>query len=226
MGQFHDEHFPGESDAYRTARDKLLAAEIDLRQRIADVAAMRQALPLGGALKTDYVFDEKVDGSTRQTRFADLFETNKESLVIYSLMYAPGDELACTACTSVLDGLNGTAGQIRQRVNFAVVARAPIDTIHTYARDRGWSSLRLLSSSGNTYNTDYIAQRADDKQIPSLNVFRKTGDGIFHTYAAELFFAPAMPGTHPRHVDMLWPMWNMLDMTPTGRGTDWFPNVR
>ena len=188
MGQFHDEHFPGESDAYRSARNELLAAEIDLRQRTAEVTAMRQALPLGGALKADYVFDEVIDGSTEQTRFSDLFDADKESLVIYDLMYAPGDELACPACTSVLDGLNGTVKQIRQRVNFAVVARAPIDTIHAYARDRGWSNLCLLSSSGNTYNTDYIAQRADDQQIPTLNVFRKTGDGIFHTYATELFF--------------------------------------
>ena len=226
MGQFHDEHFPGESDAYRVARDKLLAAEIDLRQRIADVTVLRQALPLGGALKADYVFDESVAGSTKRTRFAELFDADKDTLVIYSLMYAAGDEFACPACTSLLDGLNGTAKQIRQRVNFAVVARAPIDTVHAYGRDRGWSNLRLLSSQNNTYNIDYIAQRADDNQIPALNVFLKTGDGIFHTYATELLFASPMPGTHPRHVDMLWPMWNMLDMTPIGRGADWFPNVR
>ena len=225
MGQLHDARFPGESDAYRTARDKLLAAEVELRKQIADVAALRQELPRGGALAQDYIFDEHAGGSNRQTRFSDLFDADKDVLAVYSLMYAPGDAPACPACTSVLDGLNGTAKQIGQRINFAVVARAPIDTLRAYARDRGWANLRLLSSADNTYNADYNAQRGTDHQLPILNVFRRTGGGIFHTYATELLFAPAMPGTHPRHVDALWPMWNMLDMTPIGRGTDWFPNV-
>ncbi len=226
MGQFHDQRFPGESDTYRAARDSLLAAEIGLRQQIADVTAMRQALPRGGALKEDYVFDEDSDGTSKKTRFSELFDDDKDTLVIYSLMYAPGDEYACPACTSVVDGLNATAKQVRQRINFAVVGRAPIENLRAYADGRGWSSLRLLSSSDNTYNSDYMAQRGDDYQMPMLNVFQKSDDGIFHTYGTEMLFAPAMPGTHPRHVDLLWPMWNMLDMTPIGRGTDWFPNVR
>ena len=46
----HSERFPGESQEYRTARDKLLMAEIELRKRIEEVAAMRRQLPLGGAV--------------------------------------------------------------------------------------------------------------------------------------------------------------------------------
>lgn len=226
MGHLHETRFPGESAGYREARDKLLAAEVALRKQIADVTALRQELPLGGALKEDYVFDEHAGVANKQARLSDLFAADKDVLAVYSLMYAPGDASACPACTSVLDGLNGTAKQIGQRISFAVVGRAPIDTLHAYARDRGWANLRLLSSANNTYNIDYNAQRGDDHQLPILNVFRRTGDGIFHTYATELLFAPPMPGTHPRHVDGLWPMWNMLDMTPVGRGTDWFPNVR
>ena len=218
--------FPGESDSYRAARNKLLDAEIDLRRQIAEVTAMRQSLPLGGALKEDYVFVEDALGGNRDTPLSELFDDDKDCLVIYSLMYGPNDNTACPACTSVIDGLNATAGQVRQRVNFAVVGRAPIDTLRAYARDRGWRNIRLLSSSANTYNTDYKAQRDDDHQMPMLNVFRKTDDGIFHTYGTEMLFAEPLPGTHPRHVDMLWPMWNMLDMTPVGRGSDWFPNVR
>ncbi len=225
MSATQAEHFPGESATYRAARDKLLEAEVDLRQRIADVTAMRQALPLGGALKEDYVFVEDAFGGDRETRFSELFDDDKDCLVVYSLMYGPNDSAACPACTSLVDGLNATAAQVRQRINFAVVGRAPIDTLRTYAQDRGWRNIRLLSSSNNTYNTDYKAQHGDDDQMPMLNVFRKTDGGIFHTYGTELLYAPTMPGTHPRHVDMLWPMWNMLDMTPVGRG-DWFPNVR
>ena len=61
MGQFHDRNYPGEDEHYREARDALLAAEVDLRRRIEEVAAMRRALPLGGALKDDYVFTEGGD---------------------------------------------------------------------------------------------------------------------------------------------------------------------
>ena len=32
MGTFHEKQFPGESDAYRQARDKLLAAELELKR--------------------------------------------------------------------------------------------------------------------------------------------------------------------------------------------------
>ncbi len=58
MGRFHDRQFPGESHEYRRARDELLEIEIDLRQRIAEVAAIRRRLPPGGPLRQDYVFEE------------------------------------------------------------------------------------------------------------------------------------------------------------------------
>jgi predicted dithiol-disulfide oxidoreductase (DUF899 family) len=35
---------------------------------------------------------------------------------------------------------------------------------------------------------------------------------------------PSEPGQNHRHVDMMWPLWNVLDATPEGRGTDWFPS--
>ena len=39
MGQFHDRHLPGESAAYRTARDELLASEAALREQTEVVVA-------------------------------------------------------------------------------------------------------------------------------------------------------------------------------------------
>lgn len=57
--------------------------------------------------------------------------------------------------------------------------------------------------------------------MPSLNVFSKTPDGIFHSYHTEVMFADAESGQDPRHIDMMWPLWNMLDLTPEGRG-DWY----
>jgi len=28
-----------------------------------------------------------------------------------------------------------------------------------------------------------------------------------------------------RHVDFMWPLWNILDRTPEGRGSDWGPRL-
>ena len=50
-------HYPNESVDYRAARNALLDAEIALRREIERVAAMRRALPPGGAVPTDYVFE-------------------------------------------------------------------------------------------------------------------------------------------------------------------------
>ena len=41
-----------------------------------------------------------------------------------------------------------------------------------------------------------------------------------------MLFAKAEPGQNNRHVDMLWPLWNALDLTPGGRGADWYPQLR
>ena len=229
MGQFHEERFPGESDAYREARDRLLAAERDLRKRIEDVASLRRSLPLGGKLKADYVFDEgaaePADQETvTETRFSDLFGAGKDGLVVYSFMYAPDGD-PCPMCSVFLDSLDRSALHLRQRINLAVVAKAPIRTIRSWARQRDWKNLRLLSSGGNTYNVDYVAERPGAGQIPAINVFRKTDDGIYHTYNAELLYAPPEEGQHPRHIDLLWPLWNVLDVTPEGRGTDWYPSI-
>ena len=48
--------FPGESAAYRAARNQLLAEEAALRRQVEAVAAARRRLPLGGPLAMDYVF--------------------------------------------------------------------------------------------------------------------------------------------------------------------------
>ncbi len=221
MGRFHDDRFPGESEDYRRARDELLAAEIDLRRRIEEVAALRRTLPLGGRLKEDYVFAE--EGSP-EIRFSELFAPGKDTLVVYGFMYPLGGE-PCPMCSSFLDSLDGSAPHIGAHINLAVVAKAALPTLGDWARIRGWRNLRLLSSGGTSYNTDYLTERQGDNQIPTLNVFVRTADGIFHTYASEVLFAPVEEGQHPRHLDQIWPLWGVFDLTPGGRGDDWFPKL-
>ena len=227
----HSQRFPGESASYRDARNHLLEAEIALRKNIEEVAALRRKLPLGGELKEDYVFDEGAADlsdikTVGKTRLSELFSPGKDTLVIYSYMFGPKMKEPCVSCTSILDGLNGSAPHIRQRVNFAVAAKSPLERIRQVARERGWNNLQLLSSAGNTYNHDYHGENAKEDQLPSLNVFVLRDGKIHHFYHTELLFAPQEPGMDGRHVDMIWPIWNMFDFTPEGRGKDWYPRLR
>jgi len=212
--------FPGESRTYRRARNKLLEAELKLRRQVEQVAALRRKLPPGGEVPQDYEFEE--DGSKR-IRLSQLFERGKDSLILYSFMYGPRMERACPMCTAFLDSLDGAAPHIAQRVNLAVVAKSPIARIREFARSRGWRSLRLLSSLANTYNRDYHGETADGGQVPSLNVFVRRDGAIRHFFHSELVFAKAEQGQNQRHIDMAWPLWNVLDFTPEGRGSDWYP---
>lgn len=226
----HSVRFPNESDFYRAARNELLLAEIALRKQIEEVAELRRELPMGGVVPEDYVFEEGAadladSSGTRKVRMSELFAPGKDTLALYSFMYGPEMTAACASCTSILDGLDGSTPHILQRVNLAVVAKSPLERIRAFARERGWRNFRLLSSFGNTYNRDYHGESADGKQIPSLNVFRRHEGAIHHFYHTELLFAPPEQGQNARHVDAIWPIWNLFDLTPEGRGADWYPKL-
>jgi predicted dithiol-disulfide oxidoreductase (DUF899 family) len=235
--------FPGESEEYRRERNRLLEAEMGLRRTIEQVAAQRRALPPGGVVPDDYRFEEASDG--REVRFSELFEPGKDTLVIYSFMFPrysgdtrPGPEegetarlplsqTPCASCASILDSLDGAARHLAQRVNLTVVAKSDPERIRNFARERGWRHLRLLSSRGNAYNRDYNAQTPQGEQMPILNVFVRDGDQFRHTWSSELMYAPRDEGLEARHVDSIWPIWNVLDVTPEGRGGGSnFPSLR
>jgi predicted dithiol-disulfide oxidoreductase (DUF899 family) len=232
--------FPGESEEYRIARDRLLATEIELRRQMEAVAAERRELPPGGEVPEDYVFQgEGPEGEAVDVRLSELFAPGKDSLAIYSFMFPrdpeddrPGPvreaetaklplaEGPCPSCVGLLDQLDGMAEHATQQVNFAVVAKSPLDRILTWARERGWRRLRLLSSAGNSYNPDYLAETPEGAQRPMLNVFHRDGGTIRHFWGSELFYAQWDPGQDPRHVGTLEPLWNLFDLIPEGR-PDW-----
>ena len=226
-----DVSFPGESDEYRSARNDLLEAEIALRRQIEAVAAQRRSLPLGGEVRTDYRFEEAAPGTndSTSTHLSELFAPGKDTLFLYSFMFIPADGrplgAACPSCTSIIDAIDGAAPHVAQRINLAVVAKAPIAQFREHARTRGWRHVRLLSSEGTTYNHDYRAEEPDGGQNPVATVFVRREGRIHHFWSSELFFVPSEPGQNMRHVDFMWPLWSVFDRTPEGRGGDWFPRL-
>jgi predicted dithiol-disulfide oxidoreductase (DUF899 family) len=212
--------FPGETTAYRKARDILLTQELALRSLTEKVAAMRRELPEGGAVTTDYKFTSP---SGQKLNMSDLFNANRNTLAIYSLMYGPQDTNPCPMCVSLLDGLDGQAGHIGQAIDLVVVSSASPEQLAKLATSRGWSNLILLSAQGNDYQSDYYGQSSEGSQNPMMNVFRKSGATMTHFWGSEGYYADVEG--HPRHVDQIWPIWNVLDMTPDGRGDDWYPSL-
>jgi len=236
--------FPSESTEYRAARNRLLQQEIQLRRAMEAVAATRRRLPPGGVVPQDYNFQaQDPGGGLAEVRLSELFAPGKDSLLIYSMMFprasdddSPGPRLGqtallplaegpCPSCTAFLDQLDGAAEHACQRVNLAVAAKAPIERVLTFAAERGWRRLRLLSTAGTTYNRDYLAETAEGEQQPMLNVFHRDGNTIRHSWGSELFYAPADPGEDPRHVGTLEPLWNLFDLTPEGRPADWYEQL-
>jgi predicted dithiol-disulfide oxidoreductase (DUF899 family) len=211
-------HFPNETAEYRKARNTLLAEEIELRRNIERVAALRRALPLGGEVPEHYTFE----GENGAVRLSDLFG-DKQSLVIYSMMFGPERKRPCPMCTAMLTSWDGTARNLRERVALAITARSPIDRILDFKDERGWQNLELYSDGKGNYTRTYVS--ADDGDVPGLNIFTRRDGKIYHFWAGEMSGEMADPGQDPRGAPDADPLWSILDLTPEGRGGDWYPKL-
>lgn len=211
-------HFPNENAQYRSARNALLADEIELRRAIERVAAQRRALPDGGEIPKDFEFS----GEQGTIRLSELFG-DKDTLLVYSMMYGPQRKGPCPMCTSFLNSWNGTAMNLRQRVAVAVTARSPIGRLTQYKSQRGYTSLPFVSDSSGEYTRTYVNR--DDADVPGFSVFVKRNGKIHHFYSGEMTGEMADPGQDPRGAPDADPLWLMLDMTPAGRGTTWYPEI-
>jgi predicted dithiol-disulfide oxidoreductase (DUF899 family) len=212
--------FPNESEEYRRARDALLAEEIELRRHIERVAAQRRALPPGGAVTGNYRFM----GEDGPIGFAGLFG-DKQTLAVYSYMYGPQRARPCPMCTSLLSAWDGEAADVAQRIALAVVARSPIERLVAFKKERGWKHLKLYSDIGGDYSRDYHAIGPKGEDDAAFNVFTRRDGTIRHFWSGEMGFASADPGQDPRGAPDLMPLWTILDQTPEGRGTDWYPKL-
>jgi predicted dithiol-disulfide oxidoreductase (DUF899 family) len=211
-------HFPNESAAYRKARNALLVEEIELRRHIERVASQRRALPLGGEIPRDFKFVSE----QRPARLSELFG-NKSTLMVYSMMYGPHRTEPCPMCTSFLSSWNGTAVNLRERVAMVVTARSPIERLIEYKGQRGFANLSFVSDTSGEYTRTYV--NSEDADVPGFSVFSRRDGIIRHFYSGEMGASMADPGQDPRGAPDPDPLWMMLDWTPEGRGTDWYPKL-
>lgn len=233
--------FPGESAEYRASRDRLLAKEIELRRAMEAVSVLRRELPPGGLIPEDYVFEGLgPDGVPAKLKLSELFAPGKDSLVVYNFMFPrypkddrPGpaegatarlklEEGPCPSCVAFLDALDGAVKHVEAAgFNFVVIAKAPLDRLTTFAKERGWRNLRLLSAARNSFKRDYLAETPEGSQMPMVTVFHRDGSEIRHFWSSEMLYAPADPGQDPRHAGTIEPSWNIFDLTREGRPSDW-----
>ena len=222
----------GEKNEYRKLRDRLLEAETALKDQRESVAALRRQLPMGPAVKTDYVFREgpadihdESPATFKDVRLSELFAPGKDRLIVDHMMWGPNDKSACPMCTMWADGYNAIAPHVSQKANFVLVAKVEIGKLRDWARHRGWDKIRLLSSGQSTFNADF--QVEDDRsQHPGVSVFSREPDGkIHHFYTTEASLHPA-PNGNPNHrgIDLYTPVWNLFDLLPQGR-ENWSPKL-
>jgi len=215
-----------ESEQYQKAREELLKAEMALRDQRERVSELRRGLPLDTQID-DYLFHEgpsdlEQDSPIADVRLSELFTDPGKPLLLYQYMFGGAQKESCPMCAMWTDGFNAIAPHLNQLVNFAVVAQGEITDFRSWARQRRWNNLRLISSAGSSFKTDLSFQDHNEEQLPGVSVFMIADDGsLRHFYSASAI----MEENEYRGLDLFTPVWNLLDLTPDGRG-DWFPAVQ
>lgn len=221
-GTYRQTNLTNESREYLAGREELRQAEIELMRQRERVAELRRGLPKGATIQ-DYEFLEGPaaldagDEPVRKVRLSELFTAPDRSLVVYQFMFGKKQTKACPMCTAWIDGCNGVAHHLAQNVDFAIVAAADPSTLRAFARDRGWDRLRLLSAGESTFKYDLGSEDREGHQDSTISVFTRDSDGTLrHFYSAHPWLDQDIK---ERGIDEMSPIWNVLDLTPQGRGT-------
>jgi predicted dithiol-disulfide oxidoreductase (DUF899 family) len=216
-----------DSAAYTAAREQLRLAEIELMRQRERVAALRRDLPPGGVVQ-DYEFQEGPDSlgagdaPARAVRLSELFTAPDRALVVYHLMYGKLQTSPCPMCTTWIDGYNGVVRHVEQNIDFVIAAAADLPELRAHARARGWHNLRLLSCGDSTFKYDLGSEDERGEQDSTVSVFTREPDGtVRHFYSAHPRMADDID---QRGIDLLCPLWHIMDLTPAGRG-DWYPDL-
>ncbi len=210
------------SEAWLSARKKLLAKEKEFTRLRDQLSEARRALPWQ-KIDKEYVFD----GPNGKETLADLFD-GRSQLVIYHFMYGPDWEEGCPSCSFWADNFNGIDIHLKHRdITMTAVSRAPLKTLDAYKKRMGWD-FKWVSSLGTDFNFDfnvsftpeemekgemnynYEMRKFPSEEGPGVSVFYKNEQGeVFHTYSC---FA--------RGLDMLNGAYHYMDLAPKGRDED------
>jgi predicted dithiol-disulfide oxidoreductase (DUF899 family) len=208
-----------ESDEYRRAREELRVAELDLVDHIERVAALRRNVPTDTVVE-DYELIDVASGA--RVRLSDLFSANDRSLIVYHFMFGKAQTEPCPLCTMWIDGYDAVAPHVTQNVDFVVVAAADPAALSAHGASRGWKNLRLLSAGDSPFKFDLGSEEADGSQTEWISVFVRDADGtVRHVFSKG---AQLADDRRERGIDLLSPVWHLLDLTPGGRD-DWYPSL-
>ena len=213
--------FPGASAEYEAARVALLAEEIEFRRHMTRLVEQRLALPPGPVITRTYRFRDE-EGA--EVRLLDLFG-DKDTLVTYFWMYGPQRARPCPMCTNWLGAVNGNAADIRQRVALRILGRSSVERQKAFAQERGWRDLNFAQTVGDDYARDLGVLTDDGSEYPALVVFTREGEEVRLFWASEMTAEMADPGQDPRDAPDIASLWSVLDLTPQGRGTGWYPKL-
>jgi len=220
-GTYRQTNLPNESAEYLARREELRLAEIELMNQREKVAELRRQLP-PGAILDDYEFLEGPrsldhgDAPVKTVRLSDLFSAADRALVIYQFMYGKKQSRPCPMCTAWIDSFNGVAHHLAQNIDLAIVAAADLPALRAHARKRGWGQLRLLSAGKNSFKYDLGSEDAEGRQDSTISVFSLNEDGsVRHFYSVHPRLGHEV---ETRGIDEYNPIWNVLDLTPKGRG--------
>jgi predicted dithiol-disulfide oxidoreductase (DUF899 family) len=213
--------FPGESPEYGQARQKLLQEEIEFRRHMTRLSEQRRSLPPGPVIDPKYRFK---DANGAERSLLDLFG-DKAALVTYFWMYGPQRERPCPMCTNWLGAVNGNANDIKQRVALKILGRSPVERQIAFAQERGWQHLDFVQTIGDSYARELGLLDANGSENPAFVIFKRDGDTVRLFWASEMSGEMADPGQDPRDAPDIAPLWTILDYTPAGRGTDWYPKL-
>src|SRR5438552_8256158 len=226
-GTYRQTNLLNESAEYLSKREELRLAEIELLNARERVAALRRGLPKGPTIQ-DYEFLEGPtslddgDEPVTKTRLSELFTAPDRSLVIYHFMFGKKQTNPCPMCTAWIDGINGVAHHLAQNVDLAIVAAADPPTLRAHARTRGWDNLRLLSAGSSAFKYDLGSEDREGNQDSTVSVFTRDGKRVVrHFYSAHPKMAADIK---ERGIDLMTPIWHVLDLTPQGRGS-WYAGL-
>jgi predicted dithiol-disulfide oxidoreductase (DUF899 family) len=226
-GTYRQTNLTNESPEYLAQREELRLAEIELRKQRERCAELRRALPKGATIQ-DYEFIEGPtsfddgDALTKKVRLSELFTSPDRSLVVYHFMFGKKQTSPCPMCTAWIDCFNGIAHHLAQNVDLVIVAAADPSILRAYARERAWNRLRLLSAGDSTFKYDLGSEDREGHQDSTLSVFTRDSDGTLrHFYSVHPRLAEDIK---ERGIDEFNPIWNVMDLTPQGRGK-WYASL-